>query len=95
MLNLFIISNIIILIFTIILQIWGIYCIFRFGNIIKTIDKILFLIPFVIPVKSIKKNIISINNHKGLDIFLNAVSTYKILFLIDLIVCCLFIFIKV
>lgn len=94
MLTLFIISNVIIFIFTIILQIWGIYCIFIFGEIIRTVDKILFLMPLVIPVKSIRKNIMEINDYKGLSIFLKTVSAYKILLLADLIICCIFLFIK-
>lgn len=94
MLSIFIISNVIILILTIVLQIWGICCIIVFGKIIRTIDKILFFVPLIIPIKSIKKNIMRIEEKKGLDIFLNMVFVYKILFLIDLIICCLFLFIK-
>lgn len=94
MVSIFVISNVIILIFTIVLQIWGIFCIFIFGKEIRTIDKILFFIPLVIPIKSIKKNIIRINDNKRLDIFLNTVFVYKIFFLINLIICCVFLFIK-
>lgn len=94
MFSIFIISNVIILIFTIILQLWGIFCIFMFRKVIRTIDKILFLIPLVIPIKSIKKNTLEINDNKKLNIFLNTVFIYKILFLIDLIISCVFLFIK-
>ncbi|MCR5288749.1 MAG: hypothetical protein K6E51_02010, partial [Treponema sp.] len=64
--SLFFISNAIILMFTFILQIWGIYCLFIFGKIILTLDKLFFFMPIFIPVKSIKMNINGTNNIHGL-----------------------------
>ena len=88
--SLFFISNIIILVFTFFLQIWGICCILIFRNIIRPLDKILFFMPICIPVKIIKRNIEGTNNTQGLIVFLKVVGVYKIVFLINIILCILF-----
>ena len=88
--SLFFISNIIILVFTFFLQIWGICCRFIFGRIIRTVDKILFIMPIFIPVKTIRKNVDGVINKRGLIVYLKTICVYKILFLLNLIICFLF-----
>ena len=93
MISIFIVSNIITLFSTVFLQLWGICCIFIYGKRIRNIDKILFLIPLVIPVKSFM-TIIQNENDNKLRVFLKTVTFYKLLFFTDLIVSCLFVFMK-
>lgn len=90
----FFISNIIILVFTFFLQIWGICCILIFRNIIRSLDKILFFMPICIPVKTIERNIEGTDNTQGLIVFLKVVGVYKIVFLINIILCIFFLLYK-
>lgn len=94
MISVFVISVIFISIFTFILQIWGIICIFIFGAKIKTSDKILFLMPIFVPVKSIRKKIDGISNIHGLVIYLNIINCYKVAFLLNLLICIIFLLYK-
>lgn len=87
---LFFLSNSFILMFTMVLQIWGICCIFIYKEILKIPDKILLIMPLIVPVKTLRRDVEVIKNKKGFVIYLKTVCMYKILFLLNLIICFLF-----
>lgn len=87
---LFFISNIFVLLCTFFLLLWGIYCIVKYKKMIRTVDKFLLIIPLLIPVNTIKKNISETENIHGLIVFLTVVNYYKIVFAIDILICIIF-----
>ena len=63
------------------LQVIGLIYFIKYFNEIRTIDKILLLVPEVLPIKSITSNL-SDSGYQGLKKYLNVIKIYKVFFML-------------